>query len=133
MPAPVRVRFAPSPTGLLHVGGVRTALYNWLYARNHGGTLVLRIEDTDETREHPEAIDQIQRSLRWVGIDWDEGPGAGGPYGPYLQSERRAEHHAAADRLRAEGKAYFCYCTPEELKEAREAAIALGQPAVYSR
>ena len=88
--SPVRTRFAPSPTGLLHVGGVRTALFSWLYARHHGGRFVLRIEDTDETREHPEAIEQIQRSLRWVGLEWDEGPGVGGEYGPYIQSERRA-------------------------------------------
>ncbi len=78
MASPVRTRFAPSPTGLLHVGGVRTALFSWLYARHHGGRFVLRIEDTDETREHPEAIEQIQRSLRWVGLEWDEGPGVGG-------------------------------------------------------
>ena len=92
MASPVRTRFAPSPTGLLHVGGVRTALFSWLYARHHGGRFVLRIEDTDETREHPEAIEQIQRSLRWVGLEWDEGPGAGGEYGPYIQSERRPRH-----------------------------------------
>ena len=90
MASPVRTRFAPSPTGLLHVGGVRTALFSWLYARHHGGRFVLRIEDTDETREHPEAIEQIQRSLRWVGLEWDEGPGVGGDHAPYVQSERRA-------------------------------------------
>ena len=92
MASPVRTRFAPSPTGLLHVGGVRTALFSWLYARHNGGRFVLRIEDTDETREHPEAIEQIQRSLRWVGLDWDEGPDAGGDCGPYIQSERRPRH-----------------------------------------
>ena len=97
-----RVRFCPSPTGLLHVGGVRTALYNWLYARRRGGTLVLRIEDTDEQRENPEAIEQIQRSLRWCGLDWDEGPGVGGPHAPYLQSERRPMHIAAVEKMLCE-------------------------------
>src|SRR4051794_38637495 len=112
----VRVRFPPSPTGLLHVGGVRTALYNWLFARHEGGALVLRIEDTDETREHPEAIEQIQRSLRWVGIDCDEGPGVGGPHAPYIQSERRPEHDRVARELLERGALYRCYCTPEELR-----------------
>ena len=102
-PAPVRTRFAPSPTGLLHVGGVRTALFSWLYARHNGGRFVLRIEDTDETREHPEAIEQIQRSLRWVGLEWDEGPGIGGDSGPYIQSERRPRHHEVAEQFLAEG------------------------------
>ncbi len=97
--SPVRTRFAPSPTGLLHVGGVRTALFSWLYARHNGGRFVLRIEDTDETREHPEAIEQIQRSLRWVGLEWDEGPGVGGDYGPYVQSERRPRHHEVAEQF----------------------------------
>ena len=101
----VRTRFAPSPTGLLHIGGVRTALFAWLYARHHGGTFVLRIEDTDETREHPEAIEQIQAALAWVGIDWDEGPGVGGPHAPYIQSERRAHHLAVAAELLASGRA----------------------------
>ena len=122
MAAPVRTRFAPSPTGLLHVGGVRTALFSWLYARHNGGRFVLRIEDTDETREHPEAIEQIQRSLRWVGLDWDEGPGVGGDSGPYIQSERRPRHLEVAEQFLAEGKAYRCYCTTEELAEERAAA-----------
>ena len=128
-----RVRFCPSPTGLLHVGGVRTALYNWLYARRRGGTLVLRIEDTDEQRENPEAIEQIQRSLRWCGLDWDEGPGVGGPHAPYLQSERRPMHMATVDTMLAEGSAYRCYCTTEELDAERKAATAAGLPTVYSR
>ncbi len=107
----LRVRFCPSPTGLLHVGGVRTALYNWLYARRRSGVMVLRIEDTDEARENPEAIEQIQRSLRWCGLDWDEGPGVGGPHEPYLQSERRPLHLAAVEKMLEEGTAYRCYCT----------------------
>jgi glutamyl-tRNA synthetase len=130
--AEVRVRFPPSPTGYLHVGSVRTALYNWLYARHSGGTFVFRIEDTDETRHIEDAVEQIQRSLRWVGIDWDEGPGVGGPHGPYIQSERRAQHLEIAERLLAEGHLYRCYCTPEELAADREQALAAGRPAIYS-
>jgi glutamyl-tRNA synthetase len=131
--SPVRTRFAPSPTGLLHVGGVRTALFSWLYARHNGGRFVLRIEDTDETREHPEAIDQIQRSLRWLGLEWDEGPGVGGDYGPYVQSERRPRHREVAEAFLAEGRAYRCYCTTEELAAERAAAQREGRPFVYSR
>jgi glutamyl-tRNA synthetase len=131
--SPVRTRFAPSPTGLLHVGGVRTALFSWLYARHNGGRFVLRIEDTDETREHPEAIEQIQRSLRWAGLDWDEGPGIGGPHEPYVQSERRARHLEVAERFLSDGLAYRCYCTPEELAAEREAAQREGRPFIYSR
>ena len=133
MASPVRTRFAPSPTGLLHVGGVRTALFSWLYARHNGGRFVLRIEDTDETREHPEAIAQIQRSLRWAGLEWDEGPGSGGPYAPYIQSERRPRHHEVADQFLAAGLAYRCWCTPEELAAEREAAQKAGRPFIYSR
>ena len=131
--SPVRTRFAPSPTGLLHIGGVRTALFAWLHARHHGGTFVLRIEDTDETREHPEAIEQIQAALAWVGIDWDEGPGIGGPHAPYIQSERRPRHLAVAGDLLASGRAYRCYCTPEELAAERERDREAGRPSVYSR
>ena len=123
----------PVATGLLHVGGVRTALFNWLYARHNGGRFVLRIEDTDETREHPEAIEQIQRSLRWFGLDWDEGPGVGGPHGPYIQSERRPRHLAVAEQMLADGRAYRCYCTAEELDAEREAAQRGKRPIVYSR
>ena len=129
----LRVRFCPSPTGLLHVGGVRTALYNWLYARRRSGVMVLRIEDTDEARENPEAIEQIQRSLRWCGLDWDEGPGVGGPHAPYMQSERRPLHLAAVETMLEDGTAYRCYCTPEELDAERKAAQAAGLPTVYSR
>lgn len=129
----LRVRFCPSPTGLLHVGGVRTALYNWLYARRRNGVMVLRIEDTDEARENPDAIEQIQRSLRWCGLDWDEGPGIGGPHEPYLQSERRPLHLAAVAKMLEDGTAYRCYCTAEELDAERKAAQAGGLPTGYSR
>jgi glutamyl-tRNA synthetase len=116
-----RVRFAPSPTGYLHVGGARTALFNWLFARRHGGVFVLRIEDTDAERSSLEMVQGILDGLRWLGLDWDEGPIVGGPSAPYFQSERFDRHRAMADRLVAEGHAYYCYCTPEELKAKREA------------
>ena len=121
MPTP-RVRFAPSPTGYLHVGGARTALFNWLFARRVGGVFVLRIEDTDVERSSADMVEGILDGLRWLGLDWDEGPKIGGPHAPYFQSERRERYAAMADRLVAEGHAYFCYCTPEELKAKREAA-----------
>jgi glutamyl-tRNA synthetase len=119
-----RVRFAPSPTGYLHVGGARTALFNWLFARRHGGVFVLRIEDTDAERSSTEMVEGILDGLRWLGLDWDEGPLIGGPHAPYFQSERFDRHRAMADRLVAEGLAYYCYCTPEELKAKRDAAGA---------
>src|SRR5258706_15452101 len=109
----VRVRFAPSPTGYLHIGGARTALFNWLFARRHGGVFVLRIEDTDLERSSPELVEGILDGLRWLGLDWDEGPYIGGPHVPYFQSERLHQHRAAADRLVREGYAYFCYCTTD--------------------
>src|SRR5262245_41571310 len=102
-----RVRFAPSPTGYLHVGGARTALFNWLFARRTGGTFVLRIEDTDAERSSQEMVDGILDGLRWLGIDWDEGPLTGGPRGPYFQSQRFDRHRAMAMRLVDEGHAYF--------------------------
>ena len=129
----VRVRFAPSPTGFLHVGGVRTALYNWLFARHHGGTAVLRIEDTDAERETAGAIEQIQRSLDWLGLDFDESPRLGGAHGPYLQSERSERYREAVERLLAEGHAYRCYQTPEELEAARAAARHTDDPAAPTR
>ena len=129
----VRVRFAPSPTGFLHVGGVRTALYNWLFARHHGGVTVLRIEDTDTERETEGAIEQIQRSLDWLGLDFDESPRAGGPNGPYLQSERAETYQAAVDTLLDQGLAYRCYQTPEELEAARTAARHTDDPAAPTR
>jgi glutamyl-tRNA synthetase len=117
-----RVRFAPSPTGYLHVGGARTALFNWLFARRYGGVFVLRIEDTDAERSSPEMVDGILDGLRWLGLDWDEGPLVGGPYEPYFQSARFDRHLEMAKQLVAEGHAYYCYCTPEELKARRDAA-----------
>src|SRR5262245_41805350 len=121
MPAP-RVRFAPSPTGYLHVGGARTALFNWLYARRHGGVFVLRIEDTDAERSSAEMVEGILDGMRWLGLDWDEGPKIGGPHAPYFQSERFDRHRALADDLVRQGRAYLCFCTPEELRARREAA-----------
>ena len=120
MPAP-RVRFAPSPTGYLHVGGARTALFNWLFARRFGGVFVLRIEDTDVERSSTDMIEGILDGLRWLGLDWDEGPKIGGPHAPYFQSERLDRYRAIAEQLVAEGHAYYCYCTPDELKSRRAA------------
>ncbi|MDE5902091.1 MAG: glutamate--tRNA ligase, partial [Muribaculaceae bacterium] len=115
----VRVRFAPSPTGPLHIGGVRTALFNYLFARHHGGEMLLRIEDTDSRRFVPGAEDYIVESLRWLGIEIDEGVGAGGDHGPYRQSERRDIYRKYVDQLLADGKAYIAFDTPEELEAAR--------------
>ena len=128
-----RLRFAPSPTGFLHIGGARTALFNWLYARRHGGVFVLRVEDTDIRRSSDDSVAGILDGLRWLGIDWDEGPGVGGPYGPYFQSARLANYRAAVDRLVASGHAYPCFCQPEYLKERREAAQAGGAGWLYDR
>jgi glutamyl-tRNA synthetase len=127
----VRVRFAPSPTGFLHVGGARTALYNYLHARRHGGTFVLRIEDTDAARSTPESLAAILDGMRWLGLTWDEGPAVGGAHGPYFQSERREHYHAHAETLRAAGRAYPCYCTAAELEARREAQLARGEPPRY--
>lgn len=119
----VRVRFAPSPTGPLHIGGARTALFNWLFARHHGGQFILRIEDTDQTRFVPDSVALITEGLRWLGLDWDEGPEVGGAYGPYSQSERTELYREWADWLVDQGQAYRCYCTPERLKTVREQGI----------
>ena len=127
----VRVRFAPSPSGDLHVGNVRTALYDWAFARSTGGTFVLRIEDTDRTRVTPEYIGSAQDTLRWLGLDWDEGPAVGGPSGPYLQSERLDIYAEWVDRFLKDGHAYHCYCSPEELAQRREAARKAGGPSGY--
>ena len=127
----VRVRFAPSPSGDLHVGNIRTALYDWAFARHTGGTFVLRIEDTDQSRVTPAYIASALDTLRWLGLEWDEGPEAGGPYGPYLQSERIGSYADWVARLLADGHAYYCYCTPEELAERRAAARAGGGPSGY--
>ena len=127
------MRFAPSPTGSLHVGGARTALFNWLYARRHGGTFVLRIEDTDVQRSSADMVTGILDGLRWLGLDWDEGPDAGGPHGPYYQSERLDRYRDAAARLMASGHAYYCYCSPERLRTEREIAEARGDAWQYDR
>ncbi len=118
-----RVRFAPAPTGYLHVGGARTALFNWLFARHHGGTFILRIEDTDAERSRTEWVDGIQTTLRWLGLDWDEGP--------YRQGARLDRYWRAARRLLEDGRAYECYCTEDELKARNEAAMAAGRPPGY--
>jgi glutamyl-tRNA synthetase len=119
-----RVRFAPSPTGYLHIGGARTALFNWLWARRTGGTFVLRIEDTDRERSTQQAVDAILDGLRWLGMDWDEGPDIGGPHGPYFQTQRLAVYRRYAEQLVAEKKAFACYCTKEELDVLRKQAEA---------
>src|SRR5438093_12314571 len=119
MTAPVRVRFAPSPTGWLHVGGARTALFNWLFARRHGGRLVLRVEDTDVQRSSAESESGVLEDLRWLGLEWDEGPDRGGPYGPYRQSERLGLYRESAEVLLAQGAAYPCFCTDAELDQRR--------------
>jgi glutamyl-tRNA synthetase len=129
----VRVRFAPSPTGYLHVGGARTALFNWLYARRQGGAFVLRIEDTDAERSSWEMVSGIVDGLRWLGLDWDEGPDIGGPHAPYFQSERLDQYRAAAARLVKDGLAYYCYCTPDTIQRKRDAAEASGAGWVYDR
>jgi nondiscriminating glutamyl-tRNA synthetase len=128
----VRVRFAPSPTGFLHIGGARTALFNWLLARHMGGTFVLRIEDTDETRSTQESVDAIFNGLHWLGLDWDEGPTSAsdpravkGAYGPYFQMQRLAHYKKYADELVAAGKAFLCFSTPEEVQKAKERAALL--------
>ncbi|MBV8282847.1 MAG: glutamate--tRNA ligase, partial [Candidatus Eremiobacteraeota bacterium] len=118
----VRVRFAPSPTGFLHVGGARTALFNWLFARHNGGTLVLRVEDTDAARYSDEYVDAIYRALRWLDIDWDEGPDVGGPFGPYRQRERARLHRDAARQLFERGAVYECFCGPEPAEDASDPA-----------
>jgi len=127
----VRVRFAPSPSGDLHVGNIRTALYDWAFARRTGGVFVLRIEDTDKSRVTDEYVRSALGTLRWLGLDWDEGPEVGGEYGPYQQSQRLAVYADWAARFLAAGHAYRCYCTPEELAERRAAARAAGGPSGY--
>ncbi|MFJ5233502.1 glutamate--tRNA ligase [Kitasatospora sp. NPDC088391] len=127
----VRVRFCPSPTGNPHVGLVRTALFNWAYARHNGGTLVFRIEDTDAARDSEESYQQLLDAMRWLGFDWNEGPEVGGPHAPYRQSQRMDIYADVAERLQAAGHAYRCYCTTEELDARREAARAAGKPSGY--
>ncbi len=134
-PSKVRTRFAPSPTGFLHIGGARTALFNWLFARHHGGVFVLRIEDTDEVRSTHESVDAILDSLRWLGIPWDEGPETlekdRGPYAPYFQMKRIDSYRAFARKLLQEGRAYPCYCTKEELDAMRRLAQLEKRPPRY--
>jgi len=129
----VRVRFAPSPTGYLHVGGARTALFNWLFARHLGGKFILRIEDTDRERSKPEYEEGIIRDLQWLGLDWDEGPGLGGPYGPYRQTERAPIYRDQLKKLIAGGHAYQCFCSHKELEAERTKAQSAGQGYHYSR
>jgi nondiscriminating glutamyl-tRNA synthetase len=128
----VRVRFAPSPTGQLHVGNARTALFNWLFARQKGGTMVLRIEDTDIERSETRYEGQLLEDLKWLGLDWEEGPDVGGPYAPYRQSERLEIYRTHAERLLESGKAYLCFCTEEELQRERDRALAEHRSPIYS-
>lgn len=125
---PVRVRFAPSPTGKLHVGGARTAIFNWAFARANHGSFILRIDDTDPTRSTEENTQIILRAMRWLGLDWDEGPEVSGDFGPYAQTERAAMYREALEQLIAKGAAYPCFCTPEQLEEDRQAARARKDP-----
>jgi len=129
----VRTRFAPSPTGYLHIGGVRTALFNWLFARQHGGQFILRIDDTDKQRNVSESLQPILDGFRWLGIDWDEGPEVGGPCAPYFQSQRQDRHQRAVARLLEQGCAYRDYALPEEIQAEREEAEAAQRPFTYSR
>src|SRR5882672_2592375 len=126
-----RVRFAPSPTGYLHIGGVRTALFNWLWARKNRGTFVLRIEDTDQERSTDASRQIILDSLKWLGMDWDEGPQVGGNYGPYEQMARLSIYKEHAGKLISAGKAFRCYCTKEDLDKAREALKAKDPKAQF--
>lgn len=128
---PVRVRFAPSPTGHTHLGSARTALYDFLLARKTGGQFILRIEDTDRKRYVPGAEQELMNSLRWLGLDWDEGPDVGGPYGPYRQSDRKEIYQEYAQRLISDGHAYYCFCTPQELDKVRQEAQKNKQPSLY--
>jgi len=129
----VRVRFAPSPTGFPHVGNIRTALFNWLFARHHGGTFILRIEDTDVERMVPGAQEAVLEGLRWLGLDWDEGPEVGGPHAPYIQSQRRQIYRDLARRLVDQGNAYYCSCTPQRLEAMRREQTSKKLPPGYDR
>jgi nondiscriminating glutamyl-tRNA synthetase len=128
----VRVRFAPSPTGQLHIGNVRTALFNWLFARQQGGTFILRIEDTDLERSEARYETQLMEDLKWLGLDWDEGPDVGGPFPPYRQSDKMGVYRDYAERLIQEGKAYYCFCSAEELEREREQALKEQRQPIYS-
>src|SRR5688572_28993203 len=128
----MRVRFAPSPTGHLHVGNARTALFNWLLARGQHGTFILRIEDTDLERSTRESEQAILDDLRWLGLQWDEGVEVGGPYPPYRQTERMPSYSEHANRLLAEGTAYYCFCSPDTLEAHRKGQLAAGLPPKYA-
>ena len=130
---PVRVRFAPSPTGHLHIGGARTALFNWLFAKRHNGTFVLRIDDTDEQRSTAESMREIYESLNWLGLEWDEGEQVGGNYAPYTQSERRSIYQKYIQKLIESGSAYYCYCTTDELAQRRQLAQDENRLPHYNR
>ena len=123
MPRPVITRFAPSPTGPMHLGNVRTALFNWLFARRHGGQFLLRIDDTDQQRNLDQALKPILDGFRWLQIDWDEGPDVGGPYGPYFQSERQERYQQAVEQLITAGAAYYDYAATDEVQAERAAAV----------
>ena len=127
----IRTRFAPAPSGSIHVGNARTGLFSWAHARHHGGAFVLRIEDTDASRVTEEAVHGVMEALRWLGIDWDEGPDVGGPHDPYRQSQRMDVYRGTVAQLLDQGDAYRCYCTEEELKQRREAALRRGEPSGY--
>src|SRR3954447_4146022 len=129
----IRTRFAPSPTGYLHIGGVRTALFNWLLTRRHGGQFILRIDDTDTERNKAEALQPILDGFRWLGIDWDEGPEVSGPHGPYYQSQKLDHYRQAVQALVDKGLAYHDYAKPEEVKAERDAAEVEKRPLLYSR
>ena len=133
MESKVRVRFAPSPTGEPHVGNMRTALFNWLFARRYGGKFIVRVEDTDRGRYVEGALDAILDSLRWLGLDWDEGPGVDGPYGPYLQSQRLQTYQETAQQLVGSGDAYRCYCSRERLDQVRREQQSRKSTAGYDR
>jgi glutamyl-tRNA synthetase len=133
MTDPVRVRFAPSPTGLLHTGNIHTAVFDYLLARHTGGKFILRIEDTDRERKVEGATEYMMESLKWLGMDWDEGPDVGGPYGPYIQSQRLPLYKAAAEKFVAQGNAYYCYCTSERLEQMRKDQEANKQGTGYDR
>ncbi|MDP3487276.1 MAG: glutamate--tRNA ligase family protein, partial [Bacillota bacterium] len=127
----IRVRFAPSPTGHIHVGNIHTTLFNWLFCRHYGGTFVLRLEDTDLARSEKRYEEIIYEEMQWLGLNWDEGPDIGGPFAPYRQTERLDIYEQYADSLLKAGKCYPCYCTEEELAEARNSAMAKGENPVY--
>src|SRR5437773_11498922 len=130
--AKVRVRFAPSPTGHVHVGNARTALFNWLFARHENGAFVLRIEDTDVERSEKQFEDQLLEDLRWFGLDWDEGPDVGGPHGPYRQSERLPLYQRYASELLASDRAYYCFCSAAQIEADRQQALQAGRAAGYA-